>query len=142
MMVCKLCQERGKTWEGDDPKCAFESGVFDPHNWNCATMNALREKAEEYELMYRDDMGAGSIGVIPFKFGYIVVTWYKNRGRTGNALIMYTDEKERPLTEGLARLALGYDVKCSDCRKNKNGKCMVWGHEIKEGQDDACEYVV
>jgi len=37
-----------KDWEGDDPKCGFdENGNFLEHNWNCATLNALRERAEK-----------------------------------------------------------------------------------------------
>src|ERR1017187_10290993 len=42
MTNCRMCQERGKTWEGGDPKCAFPEGVFALDNWNCATANALR----------------------------------------------------------------------------------------------------
>jgi len=47
-MACRLCEQRGKTWEGSDPKCAFESYGFSHDNWNCATMNRLREIAKRY----------------------------------------------------------------------------------------------
>lgn len=110
-MPCKMCKERGKPpWFGDDPRCAFESGVFNTDNWNCATMNALRDLAEKLGTTYRDDLAAGSIGYVPFEnedySGYIVMTWYKNRGRTDNAVVMWVDEPLRELTEEDALLAL------------------------------------
>lgn len=112
-MACKLCKERGKTWEGDDPKCAFENKTFDTDNWNCATMNKLRDIAEEQsELYWRDDAGPASFGAIPFKGdnwqGYIVMTWYKSRGRTGRALLMCDDEEPQILTEEMALEAINY----------------------------------
>jgi hypothetical protein len=54
-MACKLCNERGKTWNGDDPVCAFENGVFSNDNWNCATMNKLRNISEELDKSMRHD---------------------------------------------------------------------------------------
>jgi hypothetical protein len=106
-MPCKLCLERGKTWDGDDPRCAFETGVFSPNNWNCATMNRLRQiSRDKIGSYYRDDMAAASIGYVPFEDGYVVMTWYKDRGRTGNAFIAYDDEPIRELTEADALLAI------------------------------------
>lgn len=110
-MTCKLCNERGKTWSGDDPKCAFKDNLFTTDNWNCATMNELRRISDEIETKMRNDMSCASVGIVPLDndyldymeyenvdSGYIVMTWYKERGRTGNALIMW-DEQVRPLTE-------------------------------------------
>ena len=34
MPECTACQNRGKTWQGGDPVCAFPNGVFDSSNWN------------------------------------------------------------------------------------------------------------
>jgi hypothetical protein len=115
-MACRLCEERGKTWEGSDPKCAFEKGVFTTNNWNCATLNKLRSISRELETYQRDDMSCGSIGYVPMSNdyapddfdtygGYIVMTWYKDRGRTGNALFI-TDEETIPLTLKHAELAI------------------------------------
>lgn len=111
-MTCKMCRERGETWPGDDYKCAFEHGDFNTANWHCATMNALRERAEELGTTFRDNNAAGSIGYVPFEgddySGYIVMTWHKNRGHTGFAQIMSDDNWPRPLTEKEALEALAY----------------------------------
>jgi hypothetical protein len=101
-MECPMCKNRGKTWNGDNPKCAFRNGVFNTDNWNCATMNALRNIAERNEMSWRFDLTVGSFGLVPYEGdetkGIIFMTWYKNRGQTGNAIIMCDDELERPLT--------------------------------------------
>lgn len=87
-MACKRCEQRGKTWNGSDPKCAFPDGHrFNSENWNCATMNALREIGEEF-FEHRDDSQNGSICIVPVPehdehAGYLVLTYYKNRGCTG-----------------------------------------------------------
>lgn len=101
--VCAMCAQRGKTWDGDDPVCAFDTaGKFNASNWNCATMNKLREIADGYGLRIRHDMAAASIGCVPFEgddySGYIVMTWYKDRGRTGNAFIAWDAEPVREFT--------------------------------------------
>jgi hypothetical protein len=120
-MPCPRCIERGKDWEGDDPKCAFELGVFSTNNWNCATMNDLRDlvntdcfgtEVDTHSWGYRDDMWSASFGVLRIPEaahnllgnedenfqGYLVMTWYKNRGRTGQAWIVNDDEPPKPLT--------------------------------------------
>jgi len=117
-MVCRLCQERGKTWEGSDPRCAFVGGVFTTDNWNCATMNRLRDMTGELEdkgradtFYFRDDMDAGTIGVlrvVGMKYsGYIVMTWYKRRGRVGQAVFMSDDDEPIKLTLDIAEDAIG-----------------------------------
>lgn len=111
-MACRMCRERGKTWAGDEPRCAFENGLFSRDNWNCATMNALRERAEQLGSVFRDDLAAGSIGCVPFEgpddSGYVVMTWYKDRGATGNAVVLRGDGGPRLLTEQDALAALEY----------------------------------
>jgi len=77
-MACRMCRERGKRWAGDEPRCAFENGVFSGDNWNCGTMNVLRERAEQLGTIFRDDLAAGSIGCVPFEgpedSGYVVMS--------------------------------------------------------------------
>lgn len=125
-MPCKMCRARGKTWEGGDPKCAFALDAFHTDNWNCATMNALRTIAvgpmdgwepEPGRLHRRIDDAAGSFGAIPFcdiecpddeyHSGYVVMTWYKSRGQTGRALVMWDDNSPRNLTEATALAVIG-----------------------------------
>jgi len=105
---CRRCRERGKNWGGDDPRCAFESGVFNQDNWNCATANALRELAD---WSWRDDDSAGSIGIVRVPendvfAGYIVMTWYKSRGCTAQMWVMWDDEPPHPLSLNEAEAAL------------------------------------
>lgn len=104
-MSCKYCSERGKTWNGDDPKCAFEGKVFNKDNWNCAAMNKLRSIAEDNTVVLRDS--DENIGIIPYDGVFLVITWYKNRGRCGNAKIMQ-DEEESVLTYDLAKEIIDY----------------------------------
>jgi hypothetical protein len=97
---CLLCEERGKIWKGDDPKCAFIEDKFDD-NWNCASMNILRDIAvEHYKIYYDEDQSFVSIFIPahilddlltndtenpdePFYYGFfLTMSWYKDRGRT------------------------------------------------------------
>jgi hypothetical protein len=111
-MKCGMCKKRSKTWNGDDPKCAFENGVFSPNNWNCATMNELRNIAEEIEMSHRYDLTVGSFGTVPWECnrskGIVFMTWYKERGKTSNAIVMYDDEPVRKLTLKDAEDAITY----------------------------------
>ena len=77
--TCKRCVARGQTWPGDPPKCAFPEGVFVSDNWNCATMNELRDIVYKLATWNEDQYTAA----IPLDCGwFIVLGWYKNRGRT------------------------------------------------------------
>lgn len=102
-ITCPMCMERGKDWEGSDPNCAFdENGTFKKDNWNCATMNELRYIAEKNNTSFRYwDESIGHV-VIMDEYGepedFIVMTWYKNRGKTSNAVVMFDDSEVRPLT--------------------------------------------
>jgi aryl-alcohol dehydrogenase-like predicted oxidoreductase len=77
---CPRCQERVKDWSGDNPKCGFdEEGNFLETNWNCATLNALREIAEETRV-WCDDSNMAIIA--RSDVGHGILSWYKNRGAT------------------------------------------------------------
>ena len=84
-MICKECQERGKNWKGSDPNCAFKNSIFDTDNWNCATMNKLRDLCEDKALWNNDQNAAIITGV---DCDFIVITWYKRRGRTEGAYML------------------------------------------------------
>ena len=100
--ACPRCRERGKTWNGDDPRCAFpDGGRFVTRNWCCATMGRLREMAYPESTDPIPGVWAWtneqSGGLIPYDGGFIVLSWYKRRGRTEGAWFMYEDTVS-PLT--------------------------------------------
>ena len=79
---CPRCQARIKDWEGDDPKCAFdENGNFLENNWNCATMNALRDMAEENKVTGYDFTYNMSIIHVE-DVGFAILSWEKSKGKT------------------------------------------------------------
>jgi hypothetical protein len=88
---CTRCRERGQTWRGDAPRCGFyENGAFNSNNWNCATLNALRDRVanplwneDDHAglVAYSEEREDGSINTV-----YLVLRWYKSRGRTDAVL--------------------------------------------------------
>ncbi len=110
-MNCEECKKRGKTWPGDDPKCAFARGAFDAENWNCASVNLLRDLVYEgqspmpsgVDYRYCEDQKYATVQVdhVEGVEGALAlwVTWYKSRGRTEGAWLMFSDQPPRPPTE-------------------------------------------
>ena len=105
-------------------ECAFESGEFSHNNWSCKTLHELRDMSGENfddeatelgSFHWRDDMGKASIGVVPIpedcnhQSGYIVMTWYKSRGRTGQAWVMWDDDKPELLTMATAEFVINHN---------------------------------
>lgn len=123
---CKAAYADGKPEDfGSEPECAFKTEVFDSSNWQCATMNALRERAEGCDegssnVAYCADQWAGIVPISKPEYGpgcgdFIVLGWYKHRGRTEQAWVMHNPTQERaemnrlitPLTLEEAHRALG-----------------------------------
>lgn len=108
---CPLCKERGRPVDfGSAPVCAFTTGgKFRAHNWMCATMLALRDACI---WRNRDDFSAGSLGVLTLPDdgvlpqGYLVMTWYKDRGHTPGAVLIGDTGKRYELTLARARRIL------------------------------------
>lgn len=102
--MCPRCQERGQTWRGSPPVCAFYDGRFTGDNWNCATMNALRDKAtsdwneDNYMGFLRGPNG-----------DHLIMTWYKRRGRTSDALVVCDGIREE-LTLEMAEVFLKWSA--------------------------------
>lgn len=107
--ICPMCAERGKTWNGDDPKCAF-SGKFSD-NWNCATLNAIRDICYEgqnpmpagVDYRYCDDQKYATIKIdeceMPNggRIGLALwVSWYKSRAKTDAMWILSEYDSEPP----------------------------------------------
>lgn len=110
-MTCLACLSAGMKPPhfGSPRRCAFESGIFSTDNWQCATLNALRDLAI---FSHRDDMENGSICVIPLPVndiqqGYIVLSFYKDRGSVGRAIVMNDEEEPKVLTLQVADVCLG-----------------------------------
>ena len=109
---CPSCVTRGKTWEGSDPKCAFTTGVFSSNNWNCATLNKLREltylcanhvqhtRVDEQnyctlpltEVPYFQTINSNETAVC------LYFSWYKSRGLTEVLYIMFDTASPREPT--------------------------------------------
>jgi len=122
MTKCPNCLDLEKSWPqevdvmvGDtviretrgDLECAFLSGKFASKNWCCGTMAKLRWIAEEHKLLLFDYDRQQSYAVIPFdldvaddedaaEFGSICLTWYKNRGQTENAVVLWEEGERDP----------------------------------------------
>lgn len=122
MKPCSRCQKQGQPdYFGSPVQCAFTNGVFDSDNWQCATANGLRTLIDENiqplaKFYTREDMRQGSLGVISIpesegegvQQGYLVMSWYKNRGRTGQAWVFWTDSTAEQLTLSTAEFILNY----------------------------------
>lgn len=109
-MKCKMCIARGKTWSGSDPICAWEDNHPLSDNWNCATLIRLRNVAiERGWVINLEDVSLATIPVDDDDHGYgwVVLSWYKSRGRTGTALFV-NDDKYQELTESDAIACLKY----------------------------------
>lgn len=104
-MTCKMCLERVKDWKGSDPACYFDG----EHNWNCATVNEIRELCYEGQDLkegihyeYCDDEKFATFNIHEVeddKCNYIgrclYMAWYKQRGCT-EALWILDGEDDVP----------------------------------------------
>lgn len=109
---CKLCKERGQTWNGGAPQCAFVGDLSD--NWNCATLNAIRDICYEgqrempvgVDYQYCEDQKYATVKIDDVRDGRgnriglaLWVSWYKSRGKTDALWILSDDAPPREPTE-------------------------------------------
>lgn len=115
-MPCPACVERGRPDHfSSDPKCAFETPVFSNDNWMCVTMSRLREIVDRNLIVYgvdlvvyNDDQNAA---ILPLSGGsFLVLGWYKQRGRTEYAGIL-NETKMELLTYKRAEEIINYYAK-------------------------------
>ena len=120
MPECIACAARGKTWNGSDPRCAFETGAFSPENWNCATVNALRELVYEgqnpmppgVDYRYCDDQKYATVCIDDVELDgariglALWVSWYKSRGSTEAVWLLSQDAPPRAPSEAELRAIL------------------------------------
>ncbi len=112
--ICKRCLGRGRPEHfGSEPICAFPTMVFDGNNWQCQTMNELRAAVDHGVFATRTSAGRVygedcSVGVLAFDRGFVVMSWYKDRGRTDQAVVMADDHEQvpEPLTLAVAESVL------------------------------------
>lgn len=105
-------KERGQTWNGAAPKCAFVGKLSD--NWNCATLNAIRDICYEgqnpmppgVDYQYCEDQKYATVRIddIEDRRGAHIglalwVSWYKSRGKTDALWILSDSEPPREPTE-------------------------------------------
>jgi hypothetical protein len=109
-MSCPRCEEAGKPENfGQNRQCAFAEGLpstkFSGDNWNCVSMDILRKAVWERAVWEGDQ--ACAVLSMPWSdddeeaFGsFIILSWYKNRGRTEEAWLYEPGDKEpfAPLT--------------------------------------------
>lgn len=69
-----------------DPRCALAGGVFATDNWNCAGLRRLRRDASSAEHWNEDQHCA--VLPIPDTGSFIVLSYYKSRGRTEGAWVV------------------------------------------------------
>ena len=127
-MICKMCKERGKTWEGDNPTCFLFRWK---DNWNCATLNAIRDICYEgsplpdgVRYTYVDDMKYATIR-INSDDEYIglclYVEWYKNRGGTDEMWLLGNGEPQRPNEKQLLMIIDQYGRSINANRRQAGG---------------------
>src|SRR5690606_26459627 len=95
---------------GSARRCAFEDdGWFTPENWNCATVTALMDAADDLmQEIYGNDE---TMQVIPYVDecegnGWIILTRYKHRGSTSSAVYVGDFWPPKPLTLDRAERAI------------------------------------
>lgn len=108
-MTCAACQKRGQTWSGSPPVCAFDDWGG---NWNCATLNAIRDIVYEaqspmpdgVDYRYCEDQKYATVLVdnVELPSGPALalwVTWYKSRGYTSGLWLLSEHDAPRKPTE-------------------------------------------
>lgn len=95
--ICPRCKAHGKPWTGDVPRCAFKSGVFSPDNWNCATVNDLRNILSEALWNNCGDQHACLLSGVE-ECCHVLLSWYKCRGKLSGAWMVTSEGDIKPLT--------------------------------------------
>ena len=122
-MACRRCISRGDV-DGKPRECAFENGVFDPHNWHCETMDALRDRISKQRLPgHMAGSGREYAAIIPLANtnAFLVFEWTAHCYRVGGAWVLYAPYVW-PLTIELAEAVL---ADYSEARINEAFKALA-----------------
>ena len=119
-MTCPACEDRGQTWKGDPPTCAFpDRQLFSPKNWNCATVGKIRDLVYEgqelpafIDYQYCDDQKYATVNISDGEIaGFplaLWVSWYKQRGTTDAMWLLFEHEPPRLPTLAEVNIILDY----------------------------------
>lgn len=92
---CPRCVAAGHPDHYASPRtCGFSrDGKFRARNWSCATLDELRRIA--YESNHATRWNDASVAVLPLEYGFVVLSYYKDRGCTDRA---YRSDDCTPIT--------------------------------------------
>jgi len=97
---------------GSDPQCAFVTGEFDGENWQCATMDTLREINEEavgYDGgSHGWNLDENACVLSAGEGDFLLMSWYKRRGRTQWAQWLDGGTDPKPLTAEMAEQVIAH----------------------------------
>lgn len=107
-----------KTWNGSDPKCGFETGLF-TEDWNCGLVSRIRaivyegqEGSPGVAYQYCDDQKYATVCVDDCEVDALAlwVSWYKNRGGTDAMWLLDSEGLPRsPAPHELVKIANYYE---------------------------------
>lgn len=102
-MTCPRCAADPQPENFGSPRrCAFETGTFNPNNWQCETMALLSRSVAHCFHEDDENLLAGCVDFGEF-FGILVLQQYKQRGCIAGAIIFNTTQGgHRELTLELA----------------------------------------
>lgn len=145
-MKCMACRQYDLKKSPDDDAvkttCAFEKASFNSDNWNCKTVDLVRDYFGEYGddcglsavYRWREDQSIGMLDIPDIDWEpesdrdgaplSLWVTWYKRRGRTEQMWLMYDDAPPRQPTEPEI-LMIMEAVKSRDEWNKKNREASV-----------------
>ena len=110
---CKAAYKNGKPENfGSDVQCAFLTGKFSAHNWQCATMLKLRDiniKVSGSDYGQHKWNSDESVAVLVDGSGdSVLFSWYKRRGKVQWAMSLLDGDENTPLTVERAEAVIDF----------------------------------
>lgn len=108
--MCPRCSAQGQPAHTVSPvRCGFPGHAgFTVNNWQCATLNRLRELAESTRVYGTDESAALLLCDPEWDGGFIALNWYKNRGTTSGAVWLRDDAPAVPLPFAVAERTIQF----------------------------------
>jgi hypothetical protein len=110
-----MCQERGETWNLGNFICAFSVDNF-ANNWNCATIDAIRQLAiniENYNNQKYTTINISEVTLDDKPIGLLLYfSWYKQSGTVDSMYILDRKRFPRiPTEEELLEIIKYFEIK-------------------------------